>query len=127
VILPVPVLEETDVMALARYEVRLNGVLSERARSAFCALDVALIPPQTIVFGDLAEVTDLADVLALCRAMGLEVVSLRRLPDAAAGAPGTAAPDDAGPGITADPGLPSTAGTPGTADSHGECGEKRPS
>ena len=113
--------------ALARYEVRLNGVLSERARSAFCGLDVALVQPQTIVFGELAGMTDLADVLALCRAMGLEVVSLRRLPDAVAGAPGTAAPDDAGPGVTAEPGLPSTAGTSGTADTQGECGEKRPS
>jgi hypothetical protein len=125
--MPVPASEETDVMVLGRYEVRLNGVLSERARSAFHALDVALIPPQTIVFGDLAETTDLADVLALCRAMGLEVVSVRRLPDAAASALGTAASDDASPGITAEPGLPSGGGTSGTADTRDESGEERPS
>lgn len=71
-------------MVLARYEVRLNGVLSERGRDAFCGLDVAVVPRQTIVVGELAETTDLADLLAMCRAMGLEVVSLRRLPAVAA-------------------------------------------
>jgi hypothetical protein len=36
-------------MAPARYEVRVNGALSERARGAFSALDVRSVPPQTIV------------------------------------------------------------------------------
>lgn len=67
-------------MAPTRYEVRVNGRLSERARSAFCAMDVMPVPPQTIVFGNLPDLTDLADLLALCREMGLEVVSVRRLP-----------------------------------------------
>ena len=64
----------------ARYEVRVNGRLSERACGAFWAMDVKSVPPQTIIFGELAEQSDLGDLLALCRAMGLEVVSLRRLP-----------------------------------------------
>ena len=67
-------------MVATRYEVRVNGTLSERARSAFCALDVRSVPAQTIVFGELAEQSDLRDLLALCSAMGLQVVSLRRLP-----------------------------------------------
>ena len=67
-------------MAYARYEVRVNGRLSERARGAFCALNVRSVPQQTIVFGELTDQSDLADLLALCSAMGLEVVSLRRLP-----------------------------------------------
>jgi hypothetical protein len=78
-------------MASTRYEVRVNGRLSERARRAFCAMDVTLVPAQTIVFGNLPEVTGLADLLALCRAMGLEVVSVRRLPGEAAAAPGMGA------------------------------------
>ena len=53
----------------ARYEVRLNGRLSERACGAFCAMDVKLVPPQTILFGELAEQSDLRDLLALCSAM----------------------------------------------------------
>jgi hypothetical protein len=77
---PVRVSEDVSSMARVRYEVRVNGALSERARGAFHALDVASVPAQTIVFGELAEVADLGDLMALCSAMGLEVVSLRRLP-----------------------------------------------
>jgi hypothetical protein len=78
-------------MAYTRYEVRVNGRLSERARTAFSAMDVTLVPAQTVVFGNLPEVTGLADLLALCRAMGLEVVSVRRLPGEAETAPGMGA------------------------------------
>jgi hypothetical protein len=67
-------------MAHARYEVRVNGRLSERARGAFCALNVRSVPQQTIVFGELTDQSGLGELLALCSAMGLEVVSLRRLP-----------------------------------------------
>jgi hypothetical protein len=76
----------------ARYEVRLNGRLSERACGAFCAMDVKLVPPQTILFGELAEQSDLRDLLALCSAMGLEVVSLQRLPAEAPTWPGGGCP-----------------------------------
>ncbi|MFC5994981.1 hypothetical protein ACFQE5_12245 [Pseudonocardia hispaniensis] len=58
----------------------MSGRLSERARFAFCDLQVQVIPSQTIMFGELAEASDLCEVLARCRAMGLEVVSLQRLP-----------------------------------------------
>jgi hypothetical protein len=67
-------------MATARYEVRVNGRLSERAQGAFCTMGVRPVPPQTIMFGDLGGQSDLCDLLALCSAMGLEVVSLQRLP-----------------------------------------------
>lgn len=63
-----------------RYEVRVSGRLSERARNAFGGMEVKCVPPQTIMFGELAEQSDLRELLALCGAMGLEVVSLRRLP-----------------------------------------------
>jgi hypothetical protein len=67
-------------MGCARYEVRLSGRLSERAQNAFLAMDFRPVPPQTIMFGELKEQSDLCDLLAQCSAMGLEVVSLRRLP-----------------------------------------------
>jgi hypothetical protein len=101
--------EDVSAMARARYEVRVNGTLSERARSAFRALDVASVPAQTIVFGELAEVSDLGDLLALCSAMGLEVVSLRRLPCRPAAEPGTSAANGA-----AVPGGPARCAVPGT-------------
>jgi hypothetical protein len=71
----------------ARYEVRVNGSLSERARSAFPAMNITSIPTQTIVFGELAEPSDLRDLLARCNAMGIEVLSLRQLPGEAATPP----------------------------------------
>ena len=67
-------------MAHTRYEVRVGGSLSERERSALCPMEVTSVPTQTIVYGELATPSDLADLLALCMAMGLEVLSLRRLP-----------------------------------------------
>jgi hypothetical protein len=57
----------------------VSRALSERARGAFSALDVRSVPPQTIVFGELADQSDLRNLLALCSTMGLEVVSVRRL------------------------------------------------
>ena len=63
-----------------RYEFRLSGRLSERARHAFCGMEVQTVPPQTIMFGDLAEDADLDAVLAKCREMGLQLVSMHRLP-----------------------------------------------
>jgi hypothetical protein len=68
-------------MDRARYEVRVNGRLSERARGAFCTMAVRPVPAQTIMFGELSEPAELRDLLALCNAMGLQVVSLQRLPD----------------------------------------------
>jgi hypothetical protein len=77
----VPGREVMSMMMRARYEIRVNGHLSERARSAFCPMEVQSVPPQTIVFGELDEQSDLCDLLALCSSMGVEVVSLERLPD----------------------------------------------
>jgi hypothetical protein len=98
--------EEASAVVHARYEVRMNGRLSERARSAFPAMHVTSVPAQTIVFGELAEPSDLADLLALCSAMGLEVVSLRRLPGEAATRPGIPAGEEAGRASAATPAAP---------------------
>jgi hypothetical protein len=67
-------------MSCARYEVRLSGRLSERAQNAFDAMDFRPVPAQTIMFGEMEEQSDLCDLLAQCSAMGIEVVSLHRLP-----------------------------------------------
>jgi hypothetical protein len=69
------------MMARARYEIRVNGRLSERARNAFWTMKVEPLPPQTIMLGEVDDQADLCGLLALCSSMGLEVVSLQRLPD----------------------------------------------
>jgi hypothetical protein len=68
-------------MTPARYEIRVNGRLSQRARSAFWTMKIENLPPQTVLLGEMDDQSDLCDLLALCSAMGLEVVSLQRLPD----------------------------------------------
>ncbi|QJY49191.1 hypothetical protein [Pseudonocardia broussonetiae] len=68
-------------MSTTWYELRVNGTLSDRGRGAFHDLGVVTVPPQTIVFGQIDEMADLPELLALCSAMGLEIVSLRRLPE----------------------------------------------
>jgi hypothetical protein len=80
----------------ARYEVRVNGRLSDRARGAFSAMDVTSVPTQTIVVGELAVPSDLGDLLARCMAMGLEVLSIRRLPGEGSPRPETPAIDERG-------------------------------
>jgi hypothetical protein len=69
--------------------------LSERARGAFPAMTVTSVPAQTIVVGELAQPAGLGDLPTLCMAMGLEVVSVRRLPGETATRPGAAAADPA--------------------------------
>lgn len=54
--------------------------MSERARHAFCGMEVQVVPAQTMMFGDMADDADLDEVLAKCRDMGLQVVSMHRLP-----------------------------------------------
>jgi hypothetical protein len=63
-----------------RYEICVSGRLSELACGAFPGMQVRPVPPRTVMFGTLAEPSDLRELLALCSAMGLELVSLRQLP-----------------------------------------------
>jgi hypothetical protein len=88
--------EEARSVVDKRYEVRVSGSLSERARNAFPTMDVTSIPTQTIVFGELAGPSDLRDLLARCNAMGIEVLSLRQLPGDAASPAGTHSAVDEG-------------------------------
>ena len=57
-------------------------------------------------YGELAAPSDLADLLALCMAMGLEVVSLRQLPGEAVTRPGPPAPGEAGWAVPVTPVTP---------------------
>jgi hypothetical protein len=71
---------EVTAMASVRYEVRVSGKLSDRARHAFNDMKVELVPPESIIYGEVATEARLRDLLALCSALGLQVVSLQQLP-----------------------------------------------
>jgi hypothetical protein len=107
-------------MVRARYEVRVSGRLSERVRSAFIAMDFRPVPPQTIMFGGLIEQSDLYALLAQCSAMGLEVVSLERLPDPSDAPARSPAGDEAATVGCVDPGPPAPQGTTRSAGCDGE-------
>lgn len=61
-----------------RYEFRITGRLSERARHAFPGMEVREVPAETVISGDVAVEGGVQEVLARIQALGLEVVSVRR-------------------------------------------------
>ena len=67
-------------MASVRYEVRVSGKLSDRTRHAFHDMKVEPVPPESIIYGEVANDARLRDLLALCSALGLQVVCLQQLP-----------------------------------------------
>ena len=65
-------------MPEGRYEFRVSGRLSERARGAFVGMDVVDVPAETVISGEVEDDRGLQDVLDLIQALGLTVVSVRR-------------------------------------------------
>jgi len=63
-----------------RIELRVAGHLSERVRGAFGAGQVVRAGFETAISGVLHDPSHLHELLARCQDMGLQVVSLRRLP-----------------------------------------------
>ena len=80
-------------MVGVRYEFRVSGRMSERARQAFSDMSVQPVPPESIIYAEVVDEAHLRDILALCGALGLELASLQQLP--AAG--GSATRDGEGP------------------------------
>jgi hypothetical protein len=67
------------VMPDRRYEVRVTGLLSERARDAFAGLDVAEVTPETVISGLVHEDEQLHELLAMVQSLGLHVVSVQQV------------------------------------------------
>ena len=55
-----------------RYEFRIAGSLSERARSAFRGMDVADVPAETVISGVVDDDGGVREVLALIQSLGLK-------------------------------------------------------
>jgi hypothetical protein len=62
-----------------RYEFRVDGVLSDEARSTFTDMRIVELPPQTLMDGEVIDESHLHGILAQLAALGLTVVSV--LPD----------------------------------------------
>jgi hypothetical protein len=61
-------------VTVMRYEVRVAGRMSELARSAFREM-AASVPPETIIYGEVADDAHLHGLLELCQNLGLQVVA----------------------------------------------------
>ena len=82
-------------MAGVRYEFRVSGQLSDRARDAFSDMIVQPVPAESIIYAHVVDEAHLRELLGLCSALGLELVSLQQLP-AAGGSVTHAGVDDPG-------------------------------
>jgi hypothetical protein len=62
-----------------RYEVRVDGVLSDEARAIFADMRVVELPPQTLMNGEVIDESHLHGILAQLAALGMTVASV--MPD----------------------------------------------
>jgi hypothetical protein len=63
-----------------RYEFRITGKLSQHTRSAFPGMDIAEVPAETVISGDVNDNRDVQQILTTIQSLGLQLVSLRRAP-----------------------------------------------
>lgn len=64
-----------------RYEIRVDGRLSEALVEVFPELDHVTMPGQTLLFGHVADEAHLYGLLARCQSLGLRVLELRQVPE----------------------------------------------
>jgi len=62
-----------------RYEVRVTGRLSQRARDAFAGMALAEVTTETVISGLVHCDDQLHELLAMVQSLGLHVVSVERV------------------------------------------------
>ncbi|MGW7407645.1 hypothetical protein ACWGI9_28655 [Streptomyces sp. NPDC054833] len=64
-----------------RYEIRIDGHLSQTLVEAFPELDHVVVSGQTLLFGPVVDEAHLYGLLARCQSLGLHVLEMRQLPE----------------------------------------------
>jgi hypothetical protein len=64
-----------------RYEIRVDGHMSETLTKAFPEMDHVVMSGQTVLFGTVVDEAQLYGLLARCQSLGLHIVEMRRLPE----------------------------------------------
>ncbi|MEU3512290.1 hypothetical protein ABZ733_31310 [Streptomyces longwoodensis] len=64
-----------------RYEIRVEGQVSETLAKVFPELDYVMVSGQTLLYGPVVDEAHLYGLLARFRSLGLRVVEMRQLPD----------------------------------------------
>ena len=65
-----------------RFEIRVRGRFSDRVRAAFPDVDVVDVPAETVLLGLSQDEDEVHGVLDRIQSLGLQVVSLRQVPEA---------------------------------------------
>jgi hypothetical protein len=66
-------------MPARRYEVRVVGRLSQRARDALADTEVSEVTAETVISGVVQRDEQLHDLLAMVQSLGLRVVSVQQV------------------------------------------------
>jgi hypothetical protein len=66
---------------LVRYEIRVEGHLSETLAKAFPELGHVVMAGQTVLYGPVVDEAHLYGLLARCQSLGLRVVEMRPVPE----------------------------------------------
>ncbi|MDT0387891.1 hypothetical protein [Streptomyces sp. DSM 41921] len=64
-----------------RYEIRVEGQMSETLAKVFPELDHVMMAGQTVLFGPVVDEAHLYGLLSRFQSLGLRVVEMRRLPE----------------------------------------------
>ncbi|MGW1162466.1 hypothetical protein ACWD5Q_06055 [Streptomyces sp. NPDC002513] len=64
-----------------RYEIRVDGQLSDTLAQAFPELDHVTMSGQTVLFGPVLDEAHVYELLARFQSLGLHVLEMRRLPE----------------------------------------------
>ncbi|MDQ0752470.1 hypothetical protein QF034_006701 [Streptomyces africanus] len=64
-----------------RYEIRVDGHMSETLAKVFPELDHVLMSGQTVLYGPVVDEAHLYGLLTRLQALGLRVVEMRQLPE----------------------------------------------
>ncbi|GGV72246.1 hypothetical protein GCM10010294_32540 [Streptomyces griseoloalbus] len=64
-----------------RYEIRVDGHLSEPLIGVFPELDHVEMSGQTLLFGHVIDEAHLYGLLARCQSLGLRVLEMRQIPE----------------------------------------------
>lgn len=70
-----------------RYEIRVKGRVSEETAFAFDGLRVDVRPVETVLHGEITDQAALHGLLDRVADLGLELIEVRRLPDAQSDSP----------------------------------------
>ncbi|MGW0016195.1 hypothetical protein ACWDVX_41490 [Streptomyces tendae] len=64
-----------------RYEIRIEGHLSQTLANAFPELEHVVMSGQTVLFGTVIDSAHLYGLLIRCQSLGLRVLEMRQLPE----------------------------------------------